>query len=62
MRYRFNSGDRVCIRASKRGSIGVIAHAGEVVTIKCRCPFTWAYELVELKGLWQDRCFEEVNA
>ena len=62
MRYRFNTGDRVRIRASKTASVGVKEHADEVVTIKRRCPFTWAYELVELEGLWHGNCFEEVSA
>ena len=62
MRYRFNVGDRVRIRATKHSSIGVKEHAGEFATIKCRCPFTWAYELIELPGLWHDNCFEEVSA
>lgn len=62
MRYRFKAGDRVRIRASKTASVGAKEHAGKLVTIKCRCPFTWAYELVELDGLWHDNCFEEVSA
>ncbi len=61
MRYRFNTGDRVRIRASKSASAGTKAHAGEIATIKRRCPFTWAYELVEFDGLWHDNCFEEVS-
>ena len=62
MRYRFSAGDRVRIRGSKTASVGVKEHAGEIVTIKRRCPFTWAYELVELEGLWHGNCFEEVSA
>jgi len=61
VKYRFNCGDRVRIRSSECGSEGAKAHAGRVVTIKCRCPFTWAYELVELEGLWKDNCFEEIH-
>lgn len=59
MKYRFDIGERVRIRASKRGSEGVKANAGRVATIKSCCSFTWAYELVELAGLWHDNCFEE---
>lgn len=59
--YRFNVGDKVKIKATKTSSIGVKQHDGEIVTIKARCPFTWAYELEELDGLWQDRCFKEVK-
>lgn len=56
--YRFNVGDKVRIHATKTSSLGVKQHDGEVVTIKSRCKFTFAYELEELDGLWQDRCFE----
>ncbi len=59
--YRFSVGDRVRIHAQKTSSVGVHEHDGEVVTIKARCPFTWAYELVELPGLWQDGCFVPVK-
>lgn len=55
--YRFSVGDRVRIRAKPTSSTGVHEHDGEVVTIKARCPFTWAYELEELPGFWQDGCF-----
>lgn len=60
-KFRFNVGDKVRIRATKMSSVGVKEHDGEIVTIKARCKFTWAYELEELDGLWQDRCFEEVK-
>lgn len=60
--FRFKEGDCVRIRNSKTASNGVKKHAGEIVTIKSRCCYTYAYELVELEGLWQDRCFEEVSA
>lgn len=58
--YRFNVGDKVRIMATKTSSTGVKQHDGEIVTIKARCSFTWAYELEELDGLWQDRCFKKV--
>ena len=58
--YRFNVGDKVRIHATKTSSVGCKEHAGEIVTIKSRCKFTWAYELEELDGLWQDGCFEAV--
>lgn len=58
--YRFNAGDKVQIKATKTSSVGVKEHDGEVVTIKARCGFTWAYELEELDGLWQDRCFQKI--
>ena len=57
-KYRFDVGQRVRIRAGKSASAGCKKHAGEVVTIKSRCKFTWAYELEELDGLWKDDCFE----
>lgn len=59
--YGFSVGDRVRIHATKTSSIGVKQHDGEVVTIGKLCPFTWAYELVELDGLWQDSCFKEAT-
>lgn len=59
--YRFNAGDKVKIAATKTSSTGVKEHDGEIVTIKARCSFTWAYELEELDGLWTDRCFKEVR-
>ena len=55
--YRFNIGQKVRIHATKTSSVGVKAHDGEIVTIKSHCKFTWAYELEELDGLWQDNCF-----
>ena len=58
--YRFNVGQKVRIRAAKTSSVGVKEHDGEIVTIKSRCKFTWAYELEELDGLWQDGCFVTV--
>lgn len=58
--YRFNTGDKVKIKATKTSSVGIKRHDGEIVTIKARCPFTWAYELEELSGLWQDCCFVKV--
>lgn len=58
--YRFNVGDKVKIHATKTSSVGVKKYDGEIVTIKARCKFTWAYELEELDGLWQDRCFNKV--
>ena len=58
-KYRFNAGDKVIIHATPKSSCGVKAHDGEVVTIKARCKFTWAYELEELDGLWDDGCFQE---
>lgn len=61
MEYRFDKGDCVRIRSSTTSSTGVKTHANKVVTIKRRCPFTWAYELVELAGLWQDCCFEKAQ-
>ena len=62
MNYRFSAGNKVRIRAAKNSSQGVWQRNGEIVTIKKRCAFTYAYELVELEGLWHDRCFEEVSA
>jgi glutathione peroxidase-family protein len=59
-RYRFEVGQKVKIRATKTSSVGCREHDGKIVTIKSRCKFTWAYELEELDGLWQDRCFEAV--
>lgn len=59
--YKFHVGQKVIIRAGKYPSIEVAAHAGEIVTIKALCPFTWAYELEELDGLWNQNCFKEVR-
>lgn len=59
--YTFKEGDRVRIHATSTSSSGVKEHDGEIVTIKARCKFTWAYELVELPGLWHGRCFEKVD-
>jgi len=56
-KYRFSVGERVRIRAKPSSSMGVHEHDGETVTIKALCSFTWAYELKELPGLWQDGCF-----
>ena len=58
--YRFEVGQKVRIHATKTSSVGVKEHDGEIVTIKSRCKFTWAYELEELDGLWQDSCFHVV--
>ena len=58
--YKFHVGQQVVIRASKNASAGCKAHAGETVTIKARCPFTWAYELEELDGLWSQSCLKAV--
>lgn len=60
-KYTFKEGDRVRIHATPTSSEGVKAHDGEVVTIKACCKFTWAYELVELDGLWADGCFKPVE-
>jgi hypothetical protein len=58
--FRFDAGDKVRIHATKTSSVSVKQHDGEIVTIKARCKFTWAYELEELDGLWQDRCFIKI--
>jgi hypothetical protein len=59
--YRFAVGQKVKIRATKTSSVGCKENDGEIVTIKARCKFTWAYELEELDGLWQDGCFVAVE-
>ena len=56
--FRLKEGDRVRIRNSKTASNDMKKHAGEIVTIKKRCSYTYAYELVELPNLWKDTCFE----
>lgn len=58
--YRFDVGQKVRIHATKTSSVGCKEHDGEIVTIKGRCKFTWAYELEELDGLWMDSCFEAI--
>lgn len=58
--FRFNTGDKVKIKAAKTSSVGVKLHDGEIVTIKARCKFTGAYELEELDGLWHDHCFQKI--
>lgn len=59
--YRFDVGDKVKIKVTKSASLGALEHQGEVVTIKSRCPFTYAYELEELPNLWSDSCFVKVD-
>jgi hypothetical protein len=59
-KYRFVVGQKVRIHATKTSSNGCKEHDGKVVTIKSLCKFTWAYELEELDGLWQDGCFSTV--
>lgn len=59
--YKFNVGDKVRIHATKTSSLGVKEHDDEIVTIKARCSFTWAYELEELEGLWTQGCLKEVK-
>ena len=59
-KYRFDVGQKVRIHATKTSSVGVKEHDGEIVTIKSRRKFTWAYALEELEGLWQDNCFVAV--
>lgn len=58
--YKFNVGDKVRIHATKTSSLGVKEHNGEIVTIKARCSFTWAYELEELDGLWAQGCLKTI--
>lgn len=58
--YKFNVGDKVRIHATKTSSLGVKEHNSEIVTIKARCPFTWAYELEELDGLWAQGCLKTI--
>lgn len=55
--YKFDKGDKVVIKVSRTATVGALQHNGETVTIKARCPFTWAYELEELDGLWTQGCF-----
>ncbi len=62
MNYRFSAGDKVRVCAAKNSSQGAQQHSGEIVTIKNRCTFTYAYELIELEGLWHDRCLKEITA
>lgn len=58
--YRFKVGQKVRIRGGKTSSVGCKENKGKIVTIKSLCKFTWAYELEELDGLWQDGCFDPV--
>ena len=58
--YRFKVGQKVRIRGGKTSSVGCKENKGKTVTIKSLCKFTWAYELEELDGLWQDGCFDPV--
>lgn len=60
--YKYKAGDRVRIHATPSASTGCKEHAGEIVTIKARCPFTWAYTLEELPNLWAEGCLREVKA
>ena len=59
-RYRFSEGEKVRINVTKTASIEAKVHNSEIVTIKRRCPFTWAYEVEELPSLWRDGCFEKL--
>ena len=59
-KYRFDVGQKVRLHATKTSSVGLKEHDGKIATIKSRSKFTWAYELEELDGLWQDSCFEAV--
>jgi hypothetical protein len=58
--YRFKVGQKVRIRGGRTSSVGCKENKGKIVTIKSLCKFTWAYELEELDGLWQDGCFDAV--
>ena len=60
-RYRFKEGDKVRICAGERASIRAQEHDGEIVTIKDRCSFDYAYHLEELPDLWADGLFEEAD-
>lgn len=59
--FRFKKGDKVKLHATKTSSNGLKVHDGEIVTIKARCKFTYAYELEELSGLWADGCFKKIE-
>lgn len=61
--YRFNEGDKVrIVLKDPSASTGVHEHAGEIVTIKEKCPFTWAYEVEEYPcQWWADGCFEKAE-
>jgi hypothetical protein len=58
--YRFKVGQKVRIRGGRTSSVGCKENKGKIVTIKSLCKFTWAYELEELDGLWQDGCFDPI--
>jgi hypothetical protein len=58
--YRFKVGQKVRIRGGRTSSVSCKENKGKIVTIKSLCKFTWAYELEELDGLWQDGCFDAV--
>jgi hypothetical protein len=62
--YHFNVGDKVRIKARPSSSCDVKAHDGEIVTIKSRCCFAWAYTLEEFGDdhFWIDGCFELVES
>ena len=61
--YRFDAGDKVrIVLREPSASTGVHEHNGEIVTIKKRCTFTWAYEVEEYPDrLWNDGCFEKAE-
>ena len=61
--YRFDAGDKVrVVLSDTSASAGVHEHNGEIMTIKARCPFTWAYEVEEYPGRWwTDGCFEKAE-
>ena len=59
--YRFKAGDKVRIKVTATASENALKHQGEVVTIKEKCSFAYAYLLEELPDLWQDGRFEKAD-
>lgn len=61
--YRFKAGDkvRVCVDPANLPSVDALAHNGEIVTIKDRRSFTYAYHVEELPHLWSDGVFEKAE-
>jgi hypothetical protein len=59
--HKYRVGQYLKLRATKSSSDNLKQHHGEIVTIKALCPFTFAYELEELPGLWHENCFKGVK-
>jgi hypothetical protein len=58
--YKYRIGQKLRLKAGRTSSVGLREHDGKIVTIKALCPFTFAYEVRELSGLFHENCFKEL--